>query len=141
MQFQFAFKHMESSPSLSSYAEEKLKERIEKYVTKPIDALVVFSVVRHEQTAHVHLRAGDGFGIEVEHTCEDMYASIDQLADKLSAQLKKHKEKLKNHKAIRRAMSDAHAEVVNPTDAVQEAPVNAEDIVKFEAARKRGSAR
>ena len=74
--------------------------------------------------------AGDGFGIQVEHTSEDMYASIDQLADKLTAQLKKQKEKLKDHKGNRSRPLTLVAESDNDS-------VDADDILKYEAARQR----
>ena len=82
-----------------SSAREKLKEKIDKFVTKPIDAQVFFSVTRHQHSAHLKLNAGDGFSVDVEHTSEDMYATVDQMADKLEAQLRKHKEKLQDHHA------------------------------------------
>jgi putative sigma-54 modulation protein len=34
----------------------------------------------------------------VKHNRDDMYTSIDQLVNKLDAQVKKHKEKLNNHR-------------------------------------------
>ena len=130
MQYLYSFKHMDSSPALQSYCEEKLSDRIRKFVTKPIAAHVTFSVTRHQQTVHLSLDAGDGFGIQVEHTSEDMYASIDQLADKLTAQLKKHKEKLKDHKGNRSRPLTLVAE--SDTDSV-----DADDSLKYEAARQR----
>ncbi|MEN9834508.1 MAG: hypothetical protein RL011_701 [Pseudomonadota bacterium] len=133
MQFLYSFKHMESSEALQSYTEQKLSERIHKYVTKPIAAHVTFSVTRHQQTVHVSLDAGDGFGIEVEHTSIDMYASVDQLSDKLASQLKKHKEKLKDHKGDRMFRSlTLIAEADGDADSV-----DADDILKYEAARRR----
>jgi putative sigma-54 modulation protein len=130
MQYLYSFKHMDSSPALQSYCEEKLSDRIRKFVTKPIGAHVTFSVTRHQQTVHLSLDAGDGFGIQVEHTSEDMYASIDQLADKLTAQLKKQKEKLKDHKGNRSRPLTLVAESDNDS-------VDADDILKYEAARQR----
>ena len=130
MQYLYSFKHMDSSAALQSYCEEKLSDRIRKFVTKPIAAHVTFSVTRHQQTVHLSLDAGDGFGIQVEHTSGDMYASIDQLADKLTAQLKKQKEKLKDHKGNRSRPLTLVAE--SDIDSV-----DADDILKYEAARQR----
>ena len=132
MQFQFSFKHMATSSALQTYAEGKFQEKIQKFVTKPTTAHVTFSVNRHEHTAHLSLRAGDGFSLEVEHTSSDMYASVDTMVDKLSTQLKKHKEKLKDHKQLKisKELPVATAEV----DAV-----DAADILKFEAGRRRAN--
>lgn len=133
MQFQFSFRHMDTSPALQDYAEEKLREKIDKFVTKPIDAHVFFSVMRHQHSAHLKLNAGDGFSVDVEHSSPDMYATVDQMADKLEAQLRKHKEKLKDHKPV----------VVAPfKDKVSDADsVDATEILKFEAGRKRANSR
>lgn len=144
MNFQFSFKHMETSEALESYAEEKLRERILKYVTKPIEAHIVFSVEKHQHTAHCSVKAGDGFGIEVEHTCGDMYGSVDHMADKLAAQLKKQKEKLKDHKSERSVKSlrlnEDGVAIPSVRDDLNES-VDAADIIKFEASRRRANAR
>lgn len=132
MQFQFTFRHMDSSPALQSYCEAKLKEKIEKFVTKPIEAHVLFSVVRHQQTAHVSFRGGDGFDVEVEESSADMYASIDGLVDKLVAKMRKHKEKLKDHKQPR--LAEALAEV---GDAPAADAMDASEVLRFERGRKR----
>lgn len=137
MQFSFTFKHMEASEALQSYTQQKLGDKISKFVTKPIEARVIFSVDRHKShTAHCHLVGGDGFNIEVEHSCEDMYGSIDRLTDKLESQLRKHKEKLKDH---RQRSGKMIGEVDDDADAVDAAPsideremVDAGDIVKMQ---------
>jgi putative sigma-54 modulation protein len=123
---------MDSSPALQKYTEEKLKEKISKFVTKPIEAKVSFSVQRHSHTAHCSLVAGDGFDLEVEHTCADMYGSVDHIADKLVSQLKRQKEKLKDHKPEkhRRAAREVFAEADGDG-------VDAEDILKYEQAKRR----
>ena len=135
MQFHFAFKHMDTSPALQAYAEEKLLDRIEKFVTKPIAATVTFSVLKNLYTVHCHLEAGDGFSIDVEQTCDDMHTSMDVVADKLTTQLRKHKEKLKDHKAPRRVIP-----LIDPEAHAAEA-VDAADILKYEQGRRRAGAR
>ncbi len=135
MQFQFSFKHMETSPALQAHAEEKITERIQKFVTKPDMAHVTFEVVRHEHKVHVHLAAGDGFGLEVEASSEDMYASVDLMVDKLASQLKKHKERLKDHKGPKLS------QVVEVVSEPQEDAVDAAEIIKYERGRKRAGAR
>ncbi len=135
MQFQFSFKHMDSSDALQAYAEDKLREKIQKFVTKPVDAHVSFSVMKHEHRAHCTLRAGDGFSLEVEHSCSDMYGSVDHMVDKLGTQLKKQKEKLKDHKQPKLSQ---HLKEVTETG---EPAVDATEILKYEAGRKKSGAR
>jgi putative sigma-54 modulation protein len=40
----------------------------------------------------------NGAQVYADHTEEDMYAAIDGMVDKLDRQLKRHKEKTKNHR-------------------------------------------
>jgi ribosomal subunit interface protein len=134
MQYHFSFKHMESSESLERYAESKLNEKISKFVTKPIEAHIFFSVTKHVHQAHLHLKAGDGFTTDVECECGDMYATIDLMADKLESQLKKHKEKLKNHKI---SPKTAIRLVEKSTEEPEEDAVDAADIIKYETARRK----
>ncbi len=135
MQINFAFKHMETSPALREYAESKVFERISKFVTKPITAQVTFSVDRHNHHAHCAVNGGDGFHVQVEHTSDDMYASVDRMVDKLAAQLKKHKEKLKDHKG--HASFATLAEVgdgANPGVAAD--AIDASDIIRLEKKKR-----
>jgi putative sigma-54 modulation protein len=58
---------------------------------------VVLSVEKLQQKAEatMHMSGADVFADSVH---EDMYAAIDALVDKLDRQVKKHKEKLKDHR-------------------------------------------
>lgn len=136
MQYHFSFKHMESSPSLEAYAETKLNEKILKFVTKPIEAHLFFSVSKHVHQAHFHLKAGDGFTTDVECESGDMYATIDLMADKLESQLKKHKEKLKSHKTSSKSPIRLVKDFESEAD---EDAVDADDIIKYENARRRAT--
>lgn len=142
MQFRFAFKHMETSAALTQYAEEKIAERIKKFVTKPVEAHITFSVDNMKHRAHCTVSGGDGFNLEVEHVCSDMYGSIDHMVDKLTVQLKRQKERLKGHKNRRQLrlldpMDKNYAFQVPKDFDIENEPVDAEDILKFEMARRR----
>lgn len=136
MQFQFSFKHMETSPSLTKYAETKLRAEIEKFATKPIDCHISFGVDRHNHTAHCMFNGGDGYTFQVEHTCNDMYGSVDHMVDKLEVQLRRHKEKLKSHKVKKPGKRDAANFANNNYD---NAEIDASDILKYEQARRRAA--
>ena len=137
MRFQFSFKHMEVSPTLQKYAEDKISNQIKKFVTKPIEAHVTFSVDKHRHVVHCALSGGDGFSLQVEHECGDMYGSVDQMLDKLSVQLKRKKEKLKGHKNRKnfRTVGSSSNEKGNDDSA----EIDAADIIKFEQARRKAS--
>ncbi len=133
MQFQFSFKHMETSPALQEYAREKLSAKIQKFVTKPIEVQVTFSIDRHLQHALCTLVGGDGFSVNVEHSCDDMYGSVDRMVDKLGAQLKKKKDRLKSHKN----RSSVRGMVVASQEHEEKIVLDAEDVIKYEKAKRK----
>lgn len=135
MQFQFSFKHMETSKALSDYAESKIKDKIMKFSTKPIEAHLTFSVDKHKHSAHCKVVGGDGFNLQVDALSEDMYATVDKMVDKLEVQLKKHKEKLKDHKLHDQKVERLHA-LAGGGSQFEDESVDAADIMKFEAARR-----
>jgi putative sigma-54 modulation protein len=83
--------HVDVTPALRSYVEDKIS-RITRHFDHVIDVTVIMSVqkLRQKVEANVHLRGRD---IHVESIDGDMYAAIDDLADKLDRQILKHKEK------------------------------------------------
>ena len=90
------FRHMESSEALRSYAEEK-SDRIGRYLHEPIEIHWVLSVEKHRHLADATVVAG-GVSIKACEETEDLYSAIDKCLDKLEIQVRKHKEKIKNHK-------------------------------------------
>lgn len=98
-----AGKHMQVTPALREYAEEKLG-RIVRYFDQVHDAQVVLSVERSgdlgkaqvvEVTVH-----GDGVVLRGEEASSDMYASIDLVAEKLKKQIEKYRSKLIDRRRI-----------------------------------------
>jgi putative sigma-54 modulation protein len=87
---------MEPSEKLKEYSHDKLA-RLEKYLDAVIDAEVVMTVEKFRHRAEV-LIASDGLKIKAEEETEDMYAALDMVVDKLEKQIKRHREKLKDHK-------------------------------------------
>ena len=96
MQYSVTFRHMEPSEHLKEYSHDKL-QRLEKYLDAVIDAEVVMTVEKFRHKAEV-LVTSDGLKIKAEEETEDMYSAIDMVVDKLEKQVKRHREKLKDHK-------------------------------------------
>lgn len=96
MQVNITFRHLESTEALKSYAREKV-EHVQKFIDRPSEAHVVLYVDNLEHHADINLKAGP-FHLRGQARSEDMYASIDLATDKIQKQLKKHKDKLRNHK-------------------------------------------
>lgn len=87
--------HLEVTPALRGYVEEKLK-RVTRHFDQVIDVTVILSVEKLNQKAEVNLHVA-GKDIYVEAVEADMYAAVDSLVDKLDRQVLKHKEKAGGH--------------------------------------------
>ena len=96
MQIATTFRHMEPSEALKSYAEEKL-ERVKKYIDEPIVAQVYLTVEKIRHIVEITLNA-KGVTIKASEATNDMYAAIDAVVDKMERQLRRYKERLKEHK-------------------------------------------
>lgn len=138
MQCRFSFKHMKTSQSLIDYAEPKILQKVEKYSTKPIEAIVTFSVEGIQHIAQCRVKGGDGFNFDVQSSCEDMYGSVDLMLNKLETQLKRQKEKLKNHKTKDNIRNLKTKEVISEDDC-DSIPVDADDLIKYEKAKAKVS--
>ncbi len=91
------FRHMESSSSLRSYATKKLEHVCEKYVQGPVDASIVFSVEKFWHVADFTLQIKN-LTVKGSERTEDMYSSIDLALAKIEKQLRRHKDRLRDHK-------------------------------------------
>ena len=83
--------HIEVTPAIRDYVKAKV-ERITRHFDHVIDVNVILTVEKLKQKveANVHISGKDLF---VQAEDNDMYAAIDNLADKLDRQVLKHKEK------------------------------------------------
>jgi len=95
MQLNITGHHVEVTDSLKAYVAEKL-ERLEKHFDHVNNVHVILSVEKLRQKSEATVNI-NGASLFADSTEEDMYAAIDSMADKLDRQIKKHKEKLKDH--------------------------------------------
>jgi putative sigma-54 modulation protein len=77
---------MESSDGIKNYASEKIA-KIQKYMRAPLHAEVTFSMERHLHRVDLNL-TGDGHQYAGHGQSEDMYATIDQVVDKIDRQVR-----------------------------------------------------
>lgn len=87
-------KNVEVTPPLQEYAEKKV-QKLEKYFHSMKEAIVTQSTQRNWRIVEVTLE-GDGILLRGEERSDDMYASIDQVVEKLEKQIKRFKGKLIN---------------------------------------------
>jgi len=95
MQLNITGHHVDVTDSLKVYVAEKL-ERLEKHFDHVNNVHVILSVEKQRQKSEATVNI-NGATLFADCTNEDMYASIDSMVDKLDRQIKKHKEKLKDH--------------------------------------------
>jgi len=96
MNVMVTFRHMPASPTLRRHAEEKA-EKFMKFLIEPVDIHIVLTVEKIRQIAEITVQSKNFRAHGVEKS-QDMYTSIDKVISKVEAQLRKHKEKVKEHK-------------------------------------------
>jgi len=118
MQLSTTFRHMDASQAVREYAADKL-EKIRKYFNKdPISAHAVFSVERgFHHVADLNITLPSGIVINAKETTEDMYSSIDLAAARIERQVRKWKDKIRDHKP--------HG---GPSTSVREMVITAEEV-------------
>jgi putative sigma-54 modulation protein len=100
-------RHMDVTPALKRYIKSRF-ERLERYDV-PLDRLeIVLSVTKLQHTAEVvcSIRSRR---FQAKTSTREMYATVDQLADRLDGQIRKYKERLVEHKGRRKAQLPAAA--------------------------------
>jgi putative sigma-54 modulation protein len=92
MQINISGHHIELTPALKEYAEEKIR-RLEHHFDQITRSDITLTVEKSRQKAEctIHVSGSD---LHASAEDENMYAAIDSLSDKLDRQLLKHKEKL-----------------------------------------------
>lgn len=99
MKLSVTFRHMEATEAIKEYAREKV-ERIKKYFPDPISAHLVFSTERgYQHAADVNIQLHNGIAIAGREVTEDMYSSIDLVMAKIERQVRRYKERIRDHKA------------------------------------------
>ena len=97
MQVNITFRNMFATDALRTHVQERLAKVADKYLDKVTEAHVTLSLERYLHHADINLQSGQ-FHVRGKEKSEDMYASIDLACDKIERQLKKYKDRLKNHR-------------------------------------------
>lgn len=101
MQINLTGHHVDVTQPLRDYVIDKM-ERVSRHFDHVISANVVLTVERrnHQAEATVH---APGRSLFANHTADDMYAAIDGMVDKIDRRVRRHKEKLTDHKGATHA--------------------------------------
>jgi putative sigma-54 modulation protein len=89
-------RHLEVTPALKKYAEEKIK-KFNRYLSHISEAIITLSVEKYRHKVEVLLKV-NGVLIQAEGITGEIYSSIDEVVEKLERQVKKYKEKLVSHR-------------------------------------------
>lgn len=95
MQLNITGQHVDITDALREFVTIKFS-KLEQFFDRINQVYIVLKVEKVQQIAEatVHLNGGELHATAVN---DDIYAAIDQLIDKLTRQLNKHKEKLKQY--------------------------------------------
>ncbi|MGM9424995.1 ribosome hibernation-promoting factor, HPF/YfiA family [Hydrogenophaga sp. MI9] len=92
--------HLEVTPALRGYVTSKL-ERISRHFDQVVDIKVLLTVdnlkekdMRQKAECNIHVKGKDLFA---ESAHSDLYAAVDELADKLDRQVLRYKDKAQDH--------------------------------------------
>jgi putative sigma-54 modulation protein len=154
MQVSVTFRNIDATDALKEYAREKIG-RLQKYLNRPMDAHVILFKERFRHVAEILVTA-NGVPLKCLARDQDMYAAIDAALDKADRQLRKFKERVKDHRppearrGPRRALRARHiarplpeelpreeppGPVLVPTDEVASRPLTPEQAVEELEAR------
>ncbi len=98
MQTSFTFRNMEAGEWLKDYVDKKLS-KIERYMDKPVSATVTLSIEKFRNVAEVKLSA-KGMNLQGREEAKEMTLAVDSVIDKIERQMKKYKQKTRNHKDV-----------------------------------------
>ena len=92
--------HMDIGKSLNEHINEEIKNGAYKYFEHPINSNISMTKEKnHAFKTDIQLNEGTGTGLVIKATAyaDDAYKSFDQALAKIIRQLKKHKNRIKNH--------------------------------------------
>ena len=118
MRMNIVGRHVEVTPALRRFAQEKLG-KLDKLIEGPLEAHVVLAVEKHRHLAEIQVKSKVGVFSGSKETA-DLYASIGEVVDKISAQAQRQKEKLQERK--RRTGTKAAEAVAAIVEAPAEKP-------------------
>jgi putative sigma-54 modulation protein len=97
MQITVTFRHVDPTPALRSYAEDKVTRVSRKYLRRPIDAHVILGVAKERHVAEITLQ-GDHVSMFAKETTHDLYSAIDLAVEKIEHQAQKLKARRRERK-------------------------------------------
>lgn len=132
MQLDITGRHVDVTPALREFAEDKLSKLL-KLLDGPLEIHVVLGIEKHRHTAEIQVKSRTAVFSGAQET-GDLYASIGEVVDKIERQALRHKEKRKAHKPRRGPRDPEIAAVIEANAAPQSVPAD-DDHEQRRAAR------
>ena len=122
MQLSTMFRYMDGSQAVREYTADKL-DKINKYFHKgPISAHATFSVERgFNHCVDLSITLPNGIAINAKETTEDMYSSIDLATARIERQVRRWKDKIRDHKPHGGPTGTVREQVI-PADEIEPRP-------------------
>ena len=95
MQITFTARHFKATSRLKGYCEKKVS-RLKRYYDGIIECEIILDYEKLNQIAEIAIKVYGQRLLAIEKS-EDIFKSIDAAVEKLERQVKKYKEKLKDH--------------------------------------------
>jgi putative sigma-54 modulation protein len=96
MQISLTFRNTDAEDWLKDHVDKRL-QKLTRYIDKSAEAQVILSVEKFRNVAEINL-SSKGITINGKEEEKDMITAVDNVIDKIERQLKKHKDKIRNHK-------------------------------------------
>jgi putative sigma-54 modulation protein len=102
MKISVTFRNGEGENWQKTYAEERI-QRLKKYLDEPAEVHIIISMEKFRNFAEINL-SSNRWNINAKEEAKDMHLALDSCIEKIEKQLKKQKEKVREHKprSIRR---------------------------------------
>jgi putative sigma-54 modulation protein len=96
MKISVTFRNGEGENWQKIYAEERIL-KLKKYLDMPAEARIILSTEKFRSFAEINLSA-NGWNVNAKEEAKDMHLAIDSCIEKIEKQLKKQKERIRDHK-------------------------------------------
>jgi putative sigma-54 modulation protein len=96
MKISVTFRNGEGENWQKVYAEERIL-KLNKYLDTPAEAHIILSTEKFRCVAEINLSA-NGWNVNAKENAKDMHLAIDSCIEKIEKQLKRQREKIRDHK-------------------------------------------
>ncbi len=131
MNISVTFRTSEGENWQKTYVEERIV-KLKKYLDVPAEAHIILSTAKFRNVVEINLSA-NGWNINAKEEAKDMHLAVDSCIDKIERQLKKQREKTREHKpqSIRHADKKATEDLEEDDYATAKVVETRKVVLKF----------